>query len=95
MPCVSLGWKKWSSCHEWNPTCTPMNLTTYRLIPGGTSANVSAHLARPLPAFGAWEAAVPPGPAVPPGSLANAVPLDRAGAPRTAGKDAPGAYALA
>ena len=71
-----------------------MNLTTYRLIPGGSSANVTAHLWRPLPAFGAWQAAVPPGPAVPPGTLGNVVPLDRAGASRTAGRDAPGAYDL-
>ena len=71
-----------------------MNLTTYRLIPGGTSANVSAHVWRLLPSFGAWQAAVPPGPAVPPGTLGNAVPLDRAGAPRKAGGDAPGAYDL-
>lgn len=44
-----------------------------------------------LEAWPAWDAAVAPGPAVPPGTTANAVPADMAGEARTAGRHAPGA----
>lgn len=68
-----------------------LNLTTFRPLSRTGALATYTGLWSPIPAFGAWAAAVPPGPAVPAGTLANAVTKDKAGAARTASRHAPGA----
>lgn len=74
-----------------NSIMPDLNPATWR--PAGHAGALASYseLWDPIPAFGAWAAAVPPGPAVPPGRLANAVGADKEGAARTAQRHAPGA----
>lgn len=94
------------ACGTTNPTCNAAQLRSQNAIntvapdldPGtlrpaehaGALASY-AGLWDPIAAFGAWAAALPPGPAVPPGRLANAVAADKEGSARTAQRHAPGA----
>ncbi|KAI7843290.1 hypothetical protein COHA_003122 [Chlorella ohadii] len=94
------------ACSSSNPTCNTaqllrenafntirpdLNLTSFQPLSRTGALATYAGLWHPIPAFGAWDAAVPPGPAVPAGMLANAVGKDKAGAARTASRHAPGA----
>ncbi|KAL4425628.1 hypothetical protein ABPG75_009644 [Micractinium tetrahymenae] len=94
------------ACSTTNPTCnaaqlrsqnaintlTPdINLATLRPASHAGALATYTGLWDPIPSFGAWAAAVPPGPAVPPGMLANAVAADKEGTARTAQRRAPGA----
>lgn len=71
----------------WRPD---LSLTTYRpLTASGRLASYGrTGLWRPIPSFTAWAAGL----LAPAGNLTNAVRLDRAGAARTATRNAPGAY---
>ncbi|PRW60490.1 Right handed beta helix region [Chlorella sorokiniana] len=94
------------ACSDSNPTCNTaqlrrdnafntirpdLNLTTFQPLSRTGALASYAGLWHPIPAFGTWAAAVAPGPAVPAGTLANAVVNDKAGAARTASRHAPGA----
>lgn len=68
-----------------------LDLATFR--PASRTGPLASYagLWAPITAFGPWDAAVPPGPPVPPGDLQNAVTADKDGAARTAARHAPGA----
>jgi hypothetical protein len=90
-------------CWSDNPTCNQTQLRADNSInqlqpslidPAGgdfrpTPGSLAGVHTVPLPAFPLWDSFTPP---VPAGDLANHVPVDRAGQPRPAGGDAPGAY---
>lgn len=76
-----------NAINSWQPDLDP---ATHRPASATGPLATFAGLA-PLDAWPAWDAAVPPGPAVPPGTLTNAVPADMAGQARSAQRNAPGA----
>lgn len=68
-----------------------LDLVTFRPLTNTGPLATYAGLWSPIAPFGPWDAAVPPGPPVPPGVLANAVAQDMQGPARTATRHAPGA----
>ena len=73
-----------------NALLPDLNLTSFR--PASAAGALASYAGLwDIPAFPAWAAAVAPGPAVPSGTLGNAVATDKEGAARTAQRHAPGA----
>lgn len=68
-----------------NTVMPDLNLATLRAAGGAGALALYSGLWDPIPAFGAWAAAVPPG------TPTNAVTADKDGAARTAQRHAPGA----
>ena len=77
---------KWQAYWEAHRTFRAPDLDPGTLRPADHAGALASYagLWDPIAAFGAWAAALPPGPAVPPGRLANAVAADKEGLARTA-----------